>query len=126
MDPDPLVSSENALLAGKSYIGAQNISSFSNGNFLESGEKTDSVGPQLNVGNKRVCIRYSPYRNLRYHLCEILFTRYLKVFTYLVLTRYLTLKMMLLQGVGRCMHMLMIIISTLSRIIGKTVYNRKY
>ncbi|KAK1363127.1 Serine/threonine-protein phosphatase 2A 55 kDa regulatory subunit B [Heracleum sosnowskyi] len=54
MDPDPLVSSENALLAGKSYIGAQNISSFSNGNFLESGEKMDSSRTRLNVGHNRV------------------------------------------------------------------------
>lgn len=54
MDPDPLVSSENALLAGKSYIGAQNISSFSNGSFLESGEKMDSIRTQPNVGHNRV------------------------------------------------------------------------
>lgn len=72
MDPDSLVSSENALLAGKSYIGAQNKLPSSNGNFLESEEKMDSCGTQLNVGHKRVCIRCSPYRNLRYHLCEIL------------------------------------------------------
>lgn len=93
MDPDSLVSAENALLAGKSYIGAQNKSSFSYGNYLESGEKMDSIRTQAHDGHNRVCIRYSPYGDLRYYLCEfflacnLFYTRYMKVFTYLLLTR---------------------------------------
>lgn len=72
MDPDPLVSSENALLAGKSYIGAQNKSSVSNGDLLESGEEVENIRTRPHGGHNRVCIRYSPYKNLRYYLHEFL------------------------------------------------------